>query len=558
VKFYHAGSKDEANAMKLREIVLAAIGAALLVAGARHIRRMPLEISQTTLVGACRTPATVLQSRDAKLHDAVIIFHGLTANRRIMLTLGEELAQAGKRVFLLDFPGHGDSTDSFSFAHAEACAADAIGTLVRRGEINPDNTVLVGHSFGAGIAIRLADIFPAAATIAISPGPLVLPRRMPSNLLVFSAQFDLPILKRAAEQIAQAARGERTQASDFAERRAFQLIREPRATHTSLLDDLGVAERSVLWIHQATTSASESPEEVAWYPQFGFDWPNWAGEAAFGSVLGLAGLLLIFPLAASAFAAAFGFRAAGSLAGAHTPGDAREGTSISPARSGLHEEDQAGLRMTAGAAMIRWTVAAFIAVGVLNFAVPLHPVVRMMTGDYLASLLLLAAAILWALDWKQLKSALVCNPRALAAAIVLGLATFLAMGAWLNWQMTDLWMNAPRWWRFAVILPLVWPYFFAEEIALGPSPLARADRAARFGLFLFLRLILWLACMFALFVMRNQQILILLLVTYMAAFSILQRLGSDALRRRTGSAAAAATFDAILAAWFVAAVFPLT
>jgi hypothetical protein len=49
----------------------------------------------------------------------------------------------------------------------------------------------------------------------------------------------------------------------------------------------------------------------------------------------------------------------------------------------------------------------------------------------------------------------------------------------------------------------------------------------------------------------------LLLVDYLAAFSVAQRLGGDSVHRRTGSATAAATFDAILACWFIAAVFPL-
>jgi hypothetical protein len=49
-----------------------------------------------------------------------------------------------------------------------------------------------------------------------------------------------------------------------------------------------------------------------------------------------------------------------------------------------------------------------------------------------------------------------------------------------------------------------------------------------------------------------------LLAVFLALFSILQRLGADVLRKRTGSIAAAVLFSAILAAWFVAAVFPLT
>jgi hypothetical protein len=56
----------------------------------------------------------------------------------------------------------------------------------------------------------------------------------------------------------------------------------------------------------------------------------------------------------------------------------------------------------------------------------------------------------------------------------------------------------------------------------------------------------------------SGQVLIVLLFVFLAAFSILQRLAADGLRRRGVSAAAAALFSAILASWFIAGVFPLT
>ena len=60
------------------------------------------------------------------------------------------------------------------------------------------------------------------------------------------------------------------------------------------------------------------------------------------------------------------------------------------------------------------------------------------------------------------------------------------------------------------------------------------------------------------YALASGQVLIPLLFVYLAVFSMLQRLATDALRSRTGSATAAAFFGAILAAWFIAAVFPLT
>lgn len=141
-------------------------------------------------------------------------------------------------------------------------------------------------------------------------------------------------------------------------------------------------------------------------------------------------------------------------------------------------------------------------------------------------------------------------------ACALGLATVLTFGAWLDWQLTDAWMNGPRWCRFVFIVLVCLPYFFAEELALGAPAANRRWR--RFGFFLALRLALWLALLFALQALGSGQVLVVLLAVYLALVSLVQRWGADAVRRRTGSAAAAALFGAILAAWFLAAVFPLT
>jgi len=103
----------------------------------------------------------------------------------------------------------------------------------------------------------------------------------------------------------------------------------------------------------------------------------------------------------------------------------------------------------------------------------------------------------------------------------------------------------------------MWIYCFAEEVVLGPVRIGKR-RALRFGIFLLFRLELWIACAIAFYSLGSSQVLMVILFAFLAQFSILQRLATDALRLRTGSAMAAALFNAILASWFIAAVFPLT
>ena len=126
--------------------------------------------------------------------------------------------------------GHGDSDRGFTFAGAQECAEAAVGSLIASGRIDPKKTVLLGHSMGGAIVIRMADRDPVAATIAISPAPMVNPTRMPGNLLVLSGQYDIWVMQREAEALAAAAGGERTAPADFEQQRAFELRQIPRAT----------------------------------------------------------------------------------------------------------------------------------------------------------------------------------------------------------------------------------------------------------------------------------------------------------------------------------------
>jgi hypothetical protein len=181
----------------------------------------------------------------------------------------------------------------------------------------------------------------------------------------------------------------------------------------------------------------------------------------------------------------------------------------------------------------------------------------MYTADYLLSLLLIVGVVLLILNRTYIKEVWPPNVSSFVVAVILGFGVFLAIGGWLNWQLDDAWLNAPRWLRFAGALPIAYVFCSAEELVLGPLGSGRR-RALRFGTSLLLRLEIFLACLLAYYKLMSGQVLIPLLFVFLAAFSILQRLAADAVRKRTGSATAAILFSAILAAWFVAAVFPLT
>jgi len=507
-----------AKAMKSWEVVIAIIGASVLAFSSWAIRSSELP-HRDTLVRAddCHMPVTILEPRQ-RSRGAAILFHGFSADRRVMEPLGAYLTDnQGLRAYLFDLAGHGDNADAFSFPRADDCARIGVESLIRSGEIDPKRTILVGHSLGGAIAIRAADREPVAGTIALSPAPMPLPRRMPANLLVFSAKYDLTMLKRAARALATAAGGERTQHRDFVEARAFHLEVVSFSDHNSLLVDLRVFRETGDWIDSTLENSTGDQVSRQRSPIY-----------AAASLLGLLAILLLFPFCATV------------IARVCSPAYLDSARAIVPPMLVLAE----------GA------VCALATVLILAASIPLSPL-HLYTGDYLASLLLIAGSFLLALNWKSAIKSLCWDSGSILATAALGFAVMLGIGAWLNSQTADLWLSAPRWLRFAAILPVAWIFCFAEEVVLGAVRKGH-QRTLRFFLFLALRAELWLACLFAYYALASSQLLILVLVPSLALFSLLQRLATDALRLRTGSAAAAALFGAILAAWIVAAIFPLT
>ncbi|MGB6432165.1 MAG: alpha/beta fold hydrolase [Candidatus Acidiferrales bacterium] len=528
-----------------RETLLAILGIVLIAAGsAESIRHQPPTFEYQ--LDACHTPVTVMEPYQEPPLANAIVLHGLAGNRHIMAWLGERLAAQGLRVYMIDLAGHGDSTEPFTYANAESCAGDAIAALADRGDIHLDRTVLLGHSMGAEIAIRLADRFPTAATIALSPAPLVPPRRMPSNLLVVSAQFDVPWLRSEARHLARDAGGDRTAPDDFAQLRAFHLADVSLADHVSVLTDPRVSTLASAWAREAL-GIPGPPAPVPGWPRTEF-------------LLGCVGIILLFPLAATIFAGRIRPPAA------HYP-DRDPETKYSAENT----NDDTHSAMRPAKALRTWAVACVFAVALLA-AVPHYSWLGLSDGSYLATCLLIAGVALFFLVVPR-GTAFVWSARGILAAIALALLFTIAARAWLagssadaaSWMFRHTWaqtasriffLTKPRLLRLAPAALAVFPYFLAEEVALGPRLPGANWR--RFALFAAMRFELWVAMIAAYFLTMNGNVLIGLLLPSFILISVLQHYGSEVIRRRTGSPAAAAIFGAIIAAWFIVSFFPLT
>ncbi|MCL4522628.1 MAG: alpha/beta hydrolase, partial [Acidobacteria bacterium] len=294
--------------MNRREWFFAAVGLVLLSLSTFFLLRERIPAREVVLAQACGTPIRIMTPPANKDAPAAIVLHGLGANAVVMRSLGQFLANMGFRVYLLDLPGHGNNRERFSLMRAGECTVQTISLLERLGEIRLDHTVLIGHSMGGALAIRMADYFPAAATVAISPAPMIHtssmpagavlmgpPHRMPVNLLIMMGQFDFPYSRESAEKLVQMGGGQRDAPEDFLEKRALKLVTVPRATHTSLIFDLPNDSPLATWLHKSL------PENVR--PQV----VNAIKPELWG-ILGLLGLAFLFPLAASSTVFALGLK----------------------------------------------------------------------------------------------------------------------------------------------------------------------------------------------------------------------------------------------------------
>jgi pimeloyl-ACP methyl ester carboxylesterase len=510
-----------------RPAVRATVGVLLCVVGFILARATPYR--ETTAVidaGGCRMVTDIVDLGSDTPQGAVVLLHGLAANKKIMSYLAYGFAQQNLRVFVPDLPGHGRTQGPFSFARAETCADSFVRQLIARGAIDPAHTILAGHSMGGAIAVRVAARVPVAGAIAISPAPMSSAHGVPPegvlfqnapptvNTLVISGSWEPAAVRETARDLVTG-----SSATDG----KYLLL--PHATHVGLLFDRRVARAEQDW---AAEKLHLPPGPALPY----------SGMLP-GCLLGLAGLLL--------------------LSGPFL----RETLSLNPrlkdaAEAGAFGNEpilNAAAAPSAARLLIEIGLISLVSLAVLRFWNPLS-FVRVFNGGYLAGFLLVAGLALLLLHCTSLRALWSRYGGTLLAAGFAALVLhFLIMG-WFEVTLTETWLCAARWARFPFLFLGVLPYLAAEELLLGP--IFVCGRAAHFALALASRAVVWGALVVGILALHSGAILLVLLAPYLALFCVLQRAGMDVVRKNTGSPMAAAIFGAILLSGFCLVIFPIT
>src|SRR6266852_5410429 len=445
--------------MKWRKGLRAASGVALCIAGFALAWATPYR-ETTVIVGAggCRLVTDVIDQASDDTRGFVVLFHGLAANKKIMSYLARGFAKENLRVFVPDLPGHGRTPGPFSFERAESCADTLVRELIARRAIDPQRTMLAGHSMGGAIAIRVAARVGVAGVVAISPAPQRVAHGVPPDMLPYTNPPPLPphtlAISAAFEPLGIRESTRDLMAGDVAATGKYLFM--PSATHVSVLFDSRVVRAAQEWTAETLKFPAESSA------------PSIAPSSAplFGSLAGLAGILLL---------------------------------------AGPFVRETMGMQRPSPQAA---AAVSFLAVALLRFWDPLS-FVRLYNGGYFASFGLIVGLALLLIHHKSLRAVWPIQIKILLLAALAGLVLHLLVTGWLDSTFTESWLSWARWVRFPVLFVAALAYLLAEELLLGPA--AARGKLARVLLALTLRLIALLALVFGIFVLHSGAILVILL-----------------------------------------------
>src|SRR5260370_6059337 len=128
--------------MKARNFVRALAGVLLCASGLWLALRTPyLERTFRIDAGGCRLETTIVEKKGGGSQGSVLLFHGISANKKIMSYLARGFAAQGLRVDAPDLPGHGRTAGPFSPGRTGQCGGAVLPELLARGGSSPDATL---------------------------------------------------------------------------------------------------------------------------------------------------------------------------------------------------------------------------------------------------------------------------------------------------------------------------------------------------------------------------------------------------------------------------------
>jgi dienelactone hydrolase len=193
---------------------------------------------------------------------AVVLLHGIIADREIMSVLARWIAQNGYAVLTIDLRGHGANRNPFvnDFMRA-ALRPDvkaAVDFLHGSDRVDGSRIIVMGHSMGAGATLDYAANDPdLRGAVMISGGWNLGGPVRPKNALFIFAQHDPDFIRKPSRAIAAQLSGVpeielgKTY-GDFANRTAVEAIQVPNVNHVQIITSKEAATAIMKWLDNAS------------------------------------------------------------------------------------------------------------------------------------------------------------------------------------------------------------------------------------------------------------------------------------------------------------------
>lgn len=208
--------------------------------------------SNQTLVGDFYLPRDIQEKLPA-----VLLCHGVEANKEVMGHLGVELARRGFAVLAFDYGGYGES-DRHS-DELEMMIADTVSALkyllLRKETLGEGAVAMVGHSMGVTYSTAVAERAPFVAGVVGLGNEAIFPSVPPRNMMLAMGIYDaFHTLKDMLDAVRISAGVNEIQANeikgDFKTGTARMLITSPFSDHgIEPLDPL-LMKKTISWVEK--------------------------------------------------------------------------------------------------------------------------------------------------------------------------------------------------------------------------------------------------------------------------------------------------------------------
>jgi pimeloyl-ACP methyl ester carboxylesterase len=205
----------------------------------------------------------------------VIVAHGFSGSKQLMLGYGYTLARAGYAVMLLDFAGHGANEQPLD-AEGDALQSSldtAYMALIDQPFVDPERIALLGHSMGSGAVMRAGIEQPERyrAVIAVSPTGADVGETLPPNLMLQAGSLEGRFVANALELLAEAGGPD----GDFAAGRARTFEEIANVEHITILFSSTSQDLAIDWLSRTfglPDTAGYRDPRMAWYGLHALGW----------------------------------------------------------------------------------------------------------------------------------------------------------------------------------------------------------------------------------------------------------------------------------------------